>query len=198
MPNDWGDSYSGDINAQPATASSGGSSNMASFLPAGLSLIGAMTSYNGYQTAAAATVAAGQSQAAMYQFKAAQEKANAGQAVAASEAQSAEIARQGQLALSHNMAVVAAGGTAGSPTAIRLMAKQSGFTSYQQSVALYQGEDQARSLTMAAEADTMSADAAVQNADAQAQGLQTKGDSALISGATSLFSKYGSSFFAAA
>lgn len=198
MANDWGDDYSGNINATPAALSNGSNSNLMSGLPAGLALLGTITSYNGYQSAAAATVAAGQSQAAAFQFKAAQERINAGQAIAASQAQSAEIARQGSLALSHNMALVAAGGTAGSASSIRLMAAQAGRTSYEQSLALYQGEDQSRTLTMAAEADTMSGESAILNADSQANALKTKATGSLISGASSLFSKYGSSFFSAA
>lgn len=191
---DWGDNYSGDINATPSGSVASGS-GFAAGLPAGLALLGAMTSYNGYQAAASATVAAGQSQAAMYQFKAAQDQVNAGQAIAASQAAAAETARQGALATSHNLAMAAAGGTAGGITPTNLVAKQAGFTSYQMALNLYQGEDTARQLTIESEADTMSGEAAIQDANAQASAMDTKASGSLISGAASLFSKYGASFF---
>ena len=191
---DWGDNYSDDINAQPAALSNGnGMSNY--YMPAGLQLIGALTQYSGYQTAAQATVNAGQSQAAMYQFKAAQDGINATEAIAASQAQEQETARSGALAQSHNLAMAAAGGTAGSPTVVNLVARQAGMTSYNMAMNLYNGESAARNLTIQQESDTMSAESATENAAAAAQADKMKGSAALISGAGGLYKNYGANFF---
>ena len=162
------------------------------FLPAALTIAGSITSYMGNQRSAAAAEATGQRQATASQFQAAQLEQNAGQAIAASQLQAAEQQRQARLLTSRALAVTAAsGGGATDPTITNIISKISGEGAYRSALALYQGEDRARLLRMDAEGKRYEAGMALESASAKASAYRTAATASLLSGAGSLFGKYG-------
>src|SRR5512135_3023143 len=79
------------------------------------------------------------------QYQAAQLRQNAGNALAASQRNAYDIDRQSQYVASAALAAAAAGGGGASdPTVISIIARNAGEMAYRKSLALYQGEDQAR------------------------------------------------------
>lgn len=162
------------------------------FLPAALTIAGSITSYMGNQKSADAAEATGQRQATAAQYQAAQLDQNAGQAIAASQLQSAEQQRQARLMTSRALAVAAAsGGGASDPTITHIISNIAGEGAYRGAVALYQGEDRARLLRMEAEGKRYEAGMAIDSANARADSYRTAANASLLSGAGSLFDKYG-------
>lgn len=93
-----------------------------------------------------------QAQKAM-QFQAAQLRINAGQQMASSQRQAFDVQRESDYIASRALAVAAAsGGGASDPTVVNLMARNAAEMAYRKSVALYQGENAAREMNMAADA----------------------------------------------
>jgi len=162
------------------------------FLPAALTIAGSITSYMGNQKSADAAMQTGQRQATAAQYQAAQLEQNAGQAIAASQLQSAEQQRQARLLASRALAVSAAsGGGATDPTITHIIANIAGEGAYRGALALYQGEDKARMLRMEAEGKRYEAGMAIDSANARASSYRTAATASLLSGAGSLFGKYG-------
>lgn len=116
--------------------------------------------------------------------KAAQERQNAGQQVAASQRASLEVARQGQYALSDLIAKAAASGGGGNdPTILNLAGQIKGEQAYKQALALYQGQEASRSMKDQANADEYSG-------AVQAKSYNMAAGATLMGGAAKLFSMY--------
>jgi hypothetical protein len=180
--------------------------SLAGFLPVAASLVGMFTSARGSnisaqgaRDAAVAARVAGEAQKAASQFEAAQLDQQSGQSVAAAIQAANEQRRQAGLVQSRALALVAAsGGGASDTTVMKLLARQAGEGAYRAGVALYQGEEQARKLRMAAATKRYEGDLAVQSANAKAGGYETTANAYettaagnFLSGAGSLFAKYG-------
>jgi hypothetical protein len=85
------------------------------------------------------------------EFEAKQLEQNAGQTIAASQRDAMEVQRQVDLVESRARAVAAAsGGSLSDPSIIDNVTRISNMGAYQKAVALYQGEDKARSMRLAA------------------------------------------------
>jgi hypothetical protein len=169
---------------------------------AGKSSAGNAAADVGQQQQAAAQYEAAQLREAA-RYEASQARTNAGQVIAASQRTAAEQRRQGELVQSRAIALAAAGG--GSTTdagVINLIAGNAGEIAYRSAVALYEGEDKARSLREQATAKEFSAEGAAKakeysGAMAAKAGEDRKkasmvgafGD--LIKGGASLFSTFG-------
>lgn len=169
------------------------------FLPAALTIAGSITSYMGNQKSADAAEATGQRQATAAQYQAAQLEQNAGQAIASSQIAGAEQQRQARLLTSRALAVAAAsGGGATDRTITDVISNIAGEGAYRSAVALYQGEEKARMLRMEAEGKRYEASMAIDSANARASAYRTAATSSLLSGAGSLFGKYGMGGFGSA
>lgn len=173
--------------------------DIAGWLPVAMQAIGALTSFVGNsQSAAAARVAAQRAQVAA-QFEASQLEQNAGQAIAVSQAQAKEQLRQTRLLQSRAIAVTAAGGGGVSDdTIMRLLSRNAGEGAYRAQLALYNGEEKARQLRMAASTKLYEAQLNADSQDAKANAYETAAMGGLVSSAgsiyaknSSLFSKYG-------
>lgn len=155
------------------------------------------------QKQAEAALLTGRQRKAVSEFQAVQLDQNAGQAIAASQRDGADVARMARLAESRTLALAAAsGGGASSPTVMNIIADLAGEGAYRKSVALYAGEDKARSMRMAAAGQRWEGDLALEAGEAGydtgigvANNLRGAGDiaagSALVKGGASLFEKYG-------
>lgn len=122
--------------------------------PVALNNQGATLSNWGQGFGAFATLLYGIQSKRAAEFAAAQLRSNAGQAQAASQRQAYEVDKATQLATSRALAVAAAsGGGASDPTVVGMMANLAAEGSYQKEIALYSGDEQARS--MRAKADTV-------------------------------------------
>jgi len=86
-------------------------------------------------------------------FQADQMRVNAGQEMAAAQRNAAAIAKQEEYLTSAAIASAAgSGGGAGDPTVVGLIARNASEMAYRKAVALYEGQDRARSLEMGARA----------------------------------------------
>lgn len=128
---------------------------------------------------------AGRSANAAANYQATQMDIAAGQQQAASQRSAADVARRATLLQSHAQAVAAAsGGGASDPTVTDIISKIAGEGAYRSQLALYEGDDAARTLRMRADA------ARYGGAQAQRAGyLNAFGT--VLKGATTFFDKYG-------
>lgn len=160
----------------------------AAWIPAALTAFGALQSYTGAIEAGEAAAEQGQRRRAAAEFEAENARVAAGQAIAASQRDMLEERRKGELVTSRALALAAASGaSATDPTVIRLLSRTSGEAAYRASIALYRGQDQARTLRMRA------AGAAYEGMVAEQAGYDTqtayeaRGRGALLSGAATAF-----------
>jgi len=162
------------------------------FLPALLTgLRGGMEWSANNQMAAASRVMAERT-AVANQFQAEQARVNAGQAVAASQRDAAEQARQGRLLQSRALALAAAGGGGASdPTIVNIMGSIAGEGAYRSMVSLYKGEEQARALRMEAAARDYDAAAAREGGALREQAYKSAARTGILRAGLSLFEKYG-------
>lgn len=133
----------------------------------------------------------GEEENAAAQYSAIQMRQNAGQAQASAQRSAESQGVNTQLMLSHGLAAAAAGGGgATDPTVVNLMARVAGEGAYRQAVALYQGNDKARTLNMQADATEYSGQVALENAKATRTASGIGAVTSLLKGGTSLYSKY--------
>ena len=97
---------------------------------------------------------------ALGEFEAAQLEQNAGQQIAAAQRSGMEEERKFELMQSRAIALAAAsGGGASDPTVVKIISDLAGEGSYRKSIALYQGEENARQMRLAAVARRMEGEA---------------------------------------
>ena len=162
------------------------------FIPAALTVASMVTGAQGSSAAAKGAKAAGRRTAAAKQFEAQQLRINAGQQIAAGQAAAFEQERQARLVASRQIAVAAASGAGASdPTVNTMIARTAKEGSYRAAVALYQGEDAARQMRMAAAGKDYEAQAGIDAGETQADAYKLLGRSQLLAGGSSLFAKYG-------
>lgn len=162
------------------------------YLPAALTVLGMFTQKQGSDQAGRAAAANGaRTQAADY-FTAAQLDQQAGQSMASGQRQALEQKRQAKLVQSRALALAAASGAGASdPSIIRLMGRIGAEGAYRAGVAMYQGEENARLLRLKAAGARYEGDAALAGGYEKQSAYQTQGTSSLLSGAGTLFSRYG-------
>lgn len=118
-------------------------------------------------------------------FEADQLEESSGQQIASAQRTAIEDRHQGALAQSRALAVAAAsGGGASDPTVVNIISKLAGEGAYRGMVDLYSGEEKARQMRVQADITRKGGGQAYQNA--QNTSLATA-----ISGASSLFTRYG-------
>jgi hypothetical protein len=158
------------------------------FLPVATSLFSAF----GKSSAGDAAALAGAQQQEAARYEAAQARINAGQAIAASQRTAQEQRRQGELVQSRAIALAAAGGgSTTDPGIIHLLASNAGETAYRSAVALYEGEDKARSLREMAKAKEYSGAQAAAAGRDQQSALKIGAFGDLLKGGASLYSTFG-------
>lgn len=136
---------------------------------------GAMAAESTAKKAAAARKAAAE-------FEAQQLEQNAGQSIAAAQRQAFETQRVGTYTESRARALAAAsGGGATDPTVINTIATLAGETAYRKSLDLYQGEERARQLRLAAQATRMTGDIGAAASLAQGQAAVIQAGSGIAS-----------------
>ena len=135
----------------------------------------------------------GDSAVALGKFKADQLRERAGQVIGASQRQAADVDLQAKYTASRAIALAAAGGGGVSdPTIQHLMANNAQEAAYRKSLALYQGNDQARVLNLQATSAEYEGQLAKQKAQSEASAMSAKGGAGILSGASSLFKAFGS------
>lgn len=140
----------------------------------------------------------GQEQKKKAEFEASQLQEQAGNAVAVGQRENMEIQREAKLTQSRALALAAAsGGGASSPTAVRIISNIAKRGAYEGAVALYNGEERARQLIVAAKAKRYEGELSEQ---AGQRGMNERVDysaynlaagASLLKGASSLYFQYG-------
>ena len=164
----------------------------AAFIPAALTIAGMVVGKQGADQGAAGARLAAQRTAVAKQFEAEQLRINAGQQIAAGQQAAFEQERQARLVASRQVALAAASGAGASDsTVVSMIARTAKEGSYRAAVALYQGQDAARQMRMAAAGKDYEAGTALTAGEEQARAYKTAGTQSLLKGGASLFSKYG-------
>ncbi len=131
-------------------------------------------------------------QQAAANFAAAQMEQNAGQEQAAAQRTALVEARNTRMVQSRAIALAAASGASASdPTVMKIIGDISGEGSYRQNLALYEGEERARQLKIAATATRMSGDISAGATLAQGRSIALEGAGRLALGGSTLLSRYG-------
>ena len=166
---------------------------MASMGAAGwLSLAGGLVSLMGARDAARAARTAGERSQLAAEFNAMEMERQAGISVALGQRQAMEERRQGDIAASRALAVAAASGAGVSdPTIVRLLTAHKGEGAYRAEVALYEGEERARSLRIAAISERLGGSQALEEGLDRARAYNIQGLSTIVRTGSSLYSKYG-------
>jgi hypothetical protein len=142
------------------------------------------------QSASASRVAAERARVAA-QFEAQQLEQNAGQAFAAGQAAAVEQLRQNRLLQSRAIALIAAsGGGASDETVVNLLARNAGEGAYRAQLAVYQGEEKARQLRLAASTRTYEGELQGASLDDKAKAYRIAGAGQFARESASLYSKY--------
>jgi hypothetical protein len=128
-------------------------------------------------------------------FMAKQLRQKAGQAQAGSQREAYNIDRESQYIASSALAAAAAsGGGASDPTVMNLIARNAGEFAYRKSVALYKGDDEARSLNLQADVKQYEGEMARVAGKKAADAQMMKGFSSILSGSSknaSLLQRFG-------
>jgi len=157
-------------------------------IPAVLSIVSAA----GKSDAGSNAEQVGLQQQAARQYEAAQLRVNAGQSIAASQRAAEEQRRQGMLVQSRAIALAAAGGGGVTdPGIITVLSRNAGEIAYRSAVALYEGEDKARSLNAEAAAREYSGEMAAEAGRDRKKASMTSAFGDLIKGGSSLFQSFG-------
>ena len=154
--------------------------------------VGSILSFIGNMKAGSAAKTAGQRSKAAADYQAVQLDQNAGQAIAASQRAAMDERRRTALLISRGIAVAAAsGGGVTDPTVGKLLEDIAGEGAYRASVDLYQGEERARSMRMAADAKRFEGDVAAEGGADRESAYTMAGLGGLASSGASLYGKYG-------
>lgn len=153
---------------------------------------GTVFSVAGQIQGARAAREAGQRRKVANEFEAQQLEQQSGQVIAAAQRQSLEEQRQSTLMQSRALALAAASGAGASdPTVTNLIAKTSSLGAYKSAVALYQGEEKARQLRVAASARRMEGDIMAAGGEQEAAARNIGAFGTALQGGGSLYGKYG-------
>jgi len=162
------------------------------YLPVALSVLGMFQQSAGAKQAGAAAKTNAEAQANAAEFQAKQLEQQAGQSMATGQRQSMEQLRQAKLVQSRAIALAAASGAGASdPTVVRLMGQIGAEGAYRAGVAMYQGEEQARQMRLKAAGARYEGEAALISGQARSDAYSTASTASLLSGAGTLFARYG-------
>lgn len=154
-------------------------------IPAALSVVSAV----GKSDAGSASASVGAQQQAAAQYEADQLRVNAGQSIASAQRAAQEQRRQGEIIQSRAIALAAAGGgSTTDPGIVHLLAGNAGETAYRSAVALYEGEDKARTMRESAKAAEYSGANAAQAGQDRKKSMMMGAFGDLVKGGSSLFS----------
>lgn len=154
--------------------------------------IGTILGFIGNMKAAGASSSAGKAQRAAADFEAAQIRQLAVQTVASSQRDAATERLKQELLTSRAIAVAgASGGGVTDPTVSRIISDITGRGTYNQAVALYQGEEKARQMNLSADAKTYEGAIAEQGGEQRAAAYRMGALGGLATGGASLYGKYG-------
>lgn len=157
-----------------------------------LQIGGSLFSMMGASDAADAAEVMGQRARQAADFRAAQLRSNAGQAIAASQRAGDNEVRRANLLASRALAVAAAsGGGASDPTVVKLISNIAGEGTYRRLSAMYEGEERARAMRMQADAASYEGAIAEEAGYMKADSYRTQGMAGLFKMGGSLFEKYG-------
>jgi len=157
-----------------------------------MAVAGAVSSIAGGFSAANAAKTAAQRQKTEAEFEAEQMTQAAGQAIATSQRDAIEQRRQARLLQSRAIAISgASGASVTDPTVLNLIGDIAGQGSYRAAVALYQGEDKARQLNMAADAKRYEGDVALETGRNKAKAYQIQGVTGALGSASTMFGRFG-------
>lgn len=161
-------------------------------LPIAAGIGGTVLQFAGGMSAASAAERQGQQMREAQQYKAAQLESQATQAVASSQREAQEQERRARLVASRALAVSAASGAGASdPTIEKIISDIDGEGAYRSMVALYQGEERARTLRMGADAARYEGDMAVQSGEERASGMRMGALGSLAAGGAGLYARFG-------
>ena len=160
----------------------------------GLAAAGLLSGVAGNMQAGKEAKKQGERVRALGEFEAAQLEQNAGQQIAAAQRAGMEEERKFDLMQSRALALAAAsGGGASDPTVIKIISDLAGEGAYRKSVALYQGEENARQMRLAAVARRMEGEAGFQGGVSAQRAYNINAASGALSGAGSYWARrYGS------
>lgn len=151
----------------------------------------ALQAYGMYDAYTSSRDAAARRRAAA-QFEANQLNQEAGQVEAGAQRQSFETGRTGTLVQSRALALAAAsGGSASDPTVQNIISGIASETAYRKSLDLYQGEEKARQMRTAAQADLLSGEAGAAASLAAGRAAEIGGAASIFRDSSSLFARYG-------
>jgi hypothetical protein len=140
--------------------------------------------FSGQKQAGRAAAQRGAQLQQLGEFEAQQIERNALTEIAVSQRGAAEEKRQAGLAASRALAVAAAsGGGASDPTVMKIISDITGIGSYRSSVVLYEGEERARQMRVAAVARRMEGAAGLQGGQAAQKAYNTLAYGNLFTGA---------------
>ena len=125
------------------------------------------------------------------EFEATQLDQQANDALAASQRTLFNEKRTEKLVQSRALTLAAASGGASDPTVIRIISGIASEAAYRQNLAIYQGEDRARSLRLAAEANRFSGEIGASATIAQGNAIAIQGAGQVLGDASSLYARYG-------
>ena len=162
------------------------------FLPIALQVGSSLLQYKGAQDAARGTRVAGQRQRIAKEYEATALESRAQQEVAVAQQRGFEEKRRAKLVASRTIALAAAGGGgATDPTVMNMLADLEGEGAYRAAVRVYQGGEEARMLRSRAAGARYEGALEEEAGSAKARAYKTAGISSLLSGAGSLYGKYG-------
>jgi len=165
-----------------------------SWFPIAASVVGTIMQVSGKMSAARQAEEQGRRQQAADQYAANQAEQNAGQQLAAAQRHALDETRRARLMASRAIAVAgASGGGTSDPSVANLIADISGEGAYRRSIAIYQGEENARQMRMGAAGKLYEGEVAARGGEMQASALRTSALASGVSGVATatLYGKYG-------
>lgn len=158
---------------------------------AGMNAVGTAFEAYGQLEAGRLSAIAGARERAAAEFAAWQADREAGFAAAIGQRQAMEERRQGDIAASRALAVAAAqGGSVSDPTIVKLMSNIKGEAYYRASVALWQGEEEARKLRLGAQAARVTGASKYVEGLRKQEGYDIAATGTLAKGASTLYARY--------
>lgn len=128
-------------------------------------------------------------QAAEFEAKQLEQQAN--DALASSQRTMFSEERASKLVQSRALTLAAASGGASDPTIIKIISGIASEGAYRQSLAIYQGEERARSLRLAAQANRISGEVGAGATIMQGSAIATEAAGRVLGGVSTMYARYG-------
>lgn len=125
------------------------------------------------------------------EFEALQLEQQANDAAASGQRAQFNEARTSRLVQSRALTLAAASGGASDPTIVKIISGIASEGAYRQSLAIYQGEERARALRLAAQANRFSGEIGASAALAQGNAIALQSAAQVASGASTMYARYG-------